>query len=90
MGPRAPRSLWGLHLGSTQSWPQLRLNVCQLLVQDFIQQDSGMITQEIIKVCDMQAAQCIAQFVCSDEGTVAHCSQTFFGKMSYTAPNKGS
>lgn len=55
-----------------------------------MQQDSGMITQEIIQVCDMQAAQCIVQASCSDEGTVAHCSQLLFGEISFTAAYKGN
>lgn len=31
-----------------------------------------MIAQDVITVCVMQAAQCIAQASCSNEGTVAH------------------
>jgi len=80
VGPRALRSLWGLDLGSTQSWPQHRLSDCQSLEQDFIQQDSDMIAQEVIMVCDMQAAQCIAQASCYGEGTVDTAANGYLGR----------
>ncbi len=48
-----------------------------------------MIAQEVIMVCDMQAAQCIAQVSCPDEGTVAQWSQWLFEQMSFTITHKG-